>query len=99
MDFADNLTLWSSLVGSVLPAAVAAINKSTWSAQVKGIVAIIVSILAGGVTAYLNDAFTGQEVVRSVLIVAVLSQVTYQTYWKPSRIAPAIERATEGEGG
>lgn len=95
-DITNDLLMWNALVGAVLPAVIAFINQYHWSPQAKGIVSLLVSILAAGGTAWFNGAFTGRGVLSSILVVATLAYNTYRTFWQPSGIAPAIEKATSG---
>lgn len=97
-DITNDTLMWTFLVGVLLPNGIALVNQTRWSATAKGIVALIISGLAGAGTAYFNDAFTGRGIVSSILVVGVMAWTTYQTFWKPSGIAPAIERATSGSG-
>jgi len=39
-----------------------------------------------------SGQWSGEDVLRSVLIVAFLSQIAYQTFWKPSGIGNRIEQ-------
>lgn len=93
-DLSNDLLMWNLLVGFLLPNAVAVVNQPGWSRATKAVWTLIVCVLAGAGTAWFNGAFTGRGVVSSILVIAVLALVTYQTIWKPSGIAPAIERAT-----
>jgi hypothetical protein len=93
-DLSNDLLMWNMLVGFLLPNAVAVVNQPRWSPVAKGVMTLIAVVLAGGGTAWFNGAFTGRGILSSVLVVGVLALVTYQTLWKPSNIAPAIERGT-----
>ena len=90
----DNSARWAFLVGAVLPGAIAVINRQRWSSQTKGLVALGASTLAGAGTSYFAGSFTGQDLVTSILITAVMAFTTYQVWWKPSGVAPTIEGKT-----
>jgi len=90
--FGTNAELWAALVGAILPAIVAWVIRSTWSAETKGAVAVVTAVLAGAGTAFVSGQWSGEDVLRSVLIVAFLSQIAYQTFWKPSGIGNRIEQ-------
>ncbi len=91
-DLTNDTLMWATLVGFLLPNAVALVNRPQFSPTVKAIITLIVCLIAGGGTAYLNGAFTDRGVISSVLVVGIMTLLTYQTIWKPSGIAPAIER-------
>ena len=89
-----SLEMLSALVGSLLPMLVAVLNRSHWAPAVKGLVVVLSSVAAGAVTAWLNGSFTGLRWTESAFVVATAAVVAYRTFWKPTGIAPAIERAT-----
>lgn len=90
----SNLELFSALVGTGLPAVVAAVNRTAWPSEAKAFVALLLSILAGAGTAWFSGQFDPTDVVRSILIVFTMAVVTYNTFWRTSGIAGQIERAT-----
>jgi hypothetical protein len=83
---------WAALVGFVLPALVAIINRSEWKSWVKGIVALLASVVVGTITALLAGSFTGASWLQAISIVFAASQVAYHTWWKNSDIAGLIEQ-------
>lgn len=93
-DLSNDMLMWNLVVGFLLPNGVAVVNQPRWSPIAKGIVTLIIVTLVGAGTAYFHGELTGRGIVSSILVVAVLTIVTYQTLWKPSGIAPAIERGT-----
>jgi VIT1/CCC1 family predicted Fe2+/Mn2+ transporter len=90
----NNLAMWSALVGALLPALVAFVNREHWPAWAKGLTAVASSVVAGGVTAWLSDGFTGKTWLQSALIVVGAALASYRLWWHPTGVAPAIERAT-----
>lgn len=93
----SEIDMWSTLVGFLMPALVAVINKYTWPSWLKGIVAVVSCIIAGGVTAWLSGDINGMPLVKSILIVLVATLGSYHVWWKPTGIAPAIEKSTSTE--
>jgi len=88
----SDLDMWALIVGALLPAVVAAVNRVNWPSWLKGVVAIAVSIVAGGVTALLTGQLTGVTWVHAALIVAGAALASYRLWWHPTGIALAIER-------
>lgn len=79
-----------------MPPLVAIIQQPRWSNTIRSLVMAISSIVIGAGTAFFeNDqVFKGRSVVESILVVAVAAIAAYHGFWKPTGIAPAIERAT-----
>ena len=86
--------LWSALVGAWLPVIIATINRYQWRSQTKGIMTFVVSAIAALGTSYFAGELAGEDYIVNVMIVLSAATVSYQTFWKPSQIAPSIERAT-----
>lgn len=89
-----DLEMWSLVVGVLLPPLVAMVNQPGWSAAAKGVVAVLASVVAAAVTVWLRGDLSGGTWLHSMLVVAVAAIASYQAWWKPTGIAPAIERAT-----
>jgi phosphotransferase system glucose/maltose/N-acetylglucosamine-specific IIC component len=90
-----DLTLTSIVVGSLLPNLIAVAIQPGWRKEVRGLAAFGICIVAGTVVAVLQGEIgDGRTLAASVVGVLVTSQVLYTTLWKPSGIAPIIERAT-----
>jgi hypothetical protein len=94
----SNPELWAAALAVVLPPIIAIINQPRWSSAVKGILMLVVATLDGLGTAYFNDSFHGRTIVSCILIAVIIIGATYHTLWKPSGIAPGIERATSTGG-
>ena len=90
----SNLTMWSALVGALMPPVVAVVNRPTWRGWQKGAVTVAACAVAAAGTAYLNGTFSGADLTQSVLIVAGTTLGAYRLFWHPTGIAPAIEQAT-----
>ncbi|MGW9029907.1 hypothetical protein ACWGQ5_38550 [Streptomyces sp. NPDC055722] len=94
----SNAELWAAALGYVLPLVIAVVNQPSWRGWVKGLLMLVVAAGDGVGTAYFGDQFHGRPVVSCVLIAAIAIGVAYHTVWKPSGIAPALERATSAGG-
>lgn len=92
------LQMWSLLVGSGLPPLIAILQQPRWSTPVKAVVTLLVCLLVGTVNVVLNDVALDfgnwRAILTSILILLVAAYSTYQSFWKPTGIAPAIERGT-----
>jgi len=86
------VTEWSAAIGTALPALVAVVNRAHWAGWIKAIVVLLSSLVVGFLTALFNGQLNGLGVSTAVLTVFLAALVTYQTWWKPSGIAPAIEK-------
>jgi hypothetical protein len=93
----DTLIVWSGVVGTILPPLLAVLIQPGWRREVKGLVALLVCCLIALVICWLAGDLTREaDLATTVLTVFGVAQVLYATYWKPSGIAPAIERRTSG---
>lgn len=94
----SNAELWAAALGYVLPPVIAIVAQPRWSGAVKGLFMLVVAVLDGLGTAYFNDQFHGKTIVTCMLTAAIAIGVAYHTVWRPSGIAPGIERATSTAG-
>ncbi|MGW1525470.1 hypothetical protein [Streptomyces sp. NPDC002159] len=91
--------LWAAALGYLLPPVIAIVIQPRWSGPVKGLFMVLVATSDGLGTAYFTHSFDGKPIVTDILIAALAIGVAYDTLWKPSGIAPRIERATSTNGG
>lgn len=92
--FQDNMTLYMAVLGWLVPMLVSFVNQRGWTSEMKGVVAALVSIGTAAIATALSGNWDGQDMVRNILIVLTLSQISYQTFWRPSHIGPTIEGKT-----
>lgn len=90
----SNPELWAAALAVVLPPLIAIIQQPRWSGAVKGLFMLLVAAADGLGTAYFNDQFHGRTIVSCIMLAVIVIGTTYHTLWKPSGIAPGIERAT-----
>ncbi len=90
----SNLEMWAAIVGFLLPPVLALIIQTGWSKQLQAVLAFAACAVAGAGTAYFQGDLTGKRFVEAGLVVLVTALATYQGFWKPTRIAPAIETKT-----
>jgi hypothetical protein len=88
--------MWALIVAFASPLVLAIVQQPRWSAAVRAVVTVLFSALAGTLTAYFAGAFTGRNVVSTILLVLVATIVFYKGFWKPTGVAPGIESATSG---
>lgn len=89
-----DLAMWSMLVGFAAPPVVALVNSSNWRPWTRALVTAVICVLIGGMTAYLTGDLSGRRWISAALVVATAAILSYRAYWRPSGIAPALERAT-----
>ena len=92
----DLLLIASGAIGWVMPLLVAVVVRSKWPNWVKGVVALLTSVILGAVSvATAGDLSNPTDWLAAAITVLTASQVAYHTWWKPTGIAPAIERNTQ----
>lgn len=78
-----------------MPLALAVAQNARWSRDHRTILACVSSLAAGVLTAYVQGHLTDPvDAVQTVAIVLAASKVTYDVWWKPSGLVPALERVT-----
>ncbi len=99
MGIDETTALWSAIVGFVVPLAIATINQSSWQPRTRGGVAFAICLLAATGTVYFNgDLDQIDDLAVAFLIVFGTAISTYHQFWKPTTIAPTVERATDMAG-
>ncbi|MFI8085922.1 hypothetical protein ACIF6L_34670 [Kitasatospora sp. NPDC086009] len=86
--------MWAALVAFFSPAAIALVQQPGWTKLWRTAVAVVIAAAIGTGSAYFADAFTGRGVVSAILLAVLVSTTAYTTVFKPSGLAPALERAT-----
>lgn len=89
-----NLQMWSLIIGFVLPPVLAIVQQSKWPDATRASAAFVACAVAGAGVAYFQGDLTGRRWVEAALVVFVAAISTYQSFWKPTGIAPAIESRT-----
>lgn len=90
-----DLNMWAMIVGFLLPPIVAVIQRPTWTASARTVITALVCLVVAFVTVFLQgNVHSGRQLVTTALLVLVTSIATYRGFWKPSGVAPVIERAT-----
>lgn len=89
-----NLAMWSLIVGFLSPLVISVLEQSVWTDRVRAFVAFLFCALVAIPTAYFAGDLQGKDYVTAGLLILVTAISTYRNFWRPSRIAPAIERAT-----
>lgn len=92
-----DLAMWSLIVGFGMPPVVALVNQRRWPGWLRATVTIVLCVVAGAITAYLQGAFTDRRWTTAALIIGIAAISSYRTFWRPSGIAPAIETKTSGD--
>lgn len=81
------------LLGALMPLVVAVVNQSHWSPRRRGLVAVVLCVLAASVASLIRGDNWGDWRTTAVVVVGS-ALVSYRVWWQPTTIAPAIEAAT-----
>lgn len=92
------------ILGFLAPLLVAVVNQPRWSARVRRVMAIVVSLalavvalfITGALNQPIEDPRAGMVVILAVIGVA---QVAYALLWKPTGAVQAVEEATTVDKG
>ena len=81
-------------VGFLAPLLVAFLNQEHWSTQTKQIVMVVTAVVLGVLTAAVQGKLDLHNLAVTLPVVVAACQVAYTVLWKPTGIAPAVEKAT-----
>lgn len=90
----SNLVMWNLIVGFVVPNLIAVVQQPKWNQTARAWFTIVACVIFGAGTAYFNEQFNFGDIVGSILTMGVAAITFYKGFWKPTGVAPAIERAT-----
>jgi hypothetical protein len=93
-DGLSNLAMWSLIVGALTPPLVAVVQRPTFNKHFRVIVMVAAAAVDGVVVSWLQGDLDFSRFTNSALIAGVAIISAYQGIWKPTGIAPRIERAT-----
>lgn len=95
----QNMILWGSIVGAVLPMLIAKINLREWSSEAKAATAFVCCLIAAAGTAWFKGEMTAMDVTSAFLGVFAAAIVTYNQFYKPGGVAAKLERKAPGASG
>lgn len=90
----SDLEMYSLLVGFFLPLGISVVQQPRWPDGLRAVCTFVLCAVAGLGTAYFQGDLTGRRVISAVLLVLVAALTSYRNFWKPTRLAPALEAAT-----
>lgn len=90
----NDLTMWSLLVGTLLPLVVSVVQQPRWPDWLRALVTVAICIAVGAGTAFLEGNLTGRTWLSSALVVLVAALATYKGFWKQTGVTDKIESQT-----
>lgn len=90
----SNLVMWNLIVGFLMPNLIALLQQPWFSRAWRAVLTGVVCVVGGFLTAYFNGQFNFGDVIGSILVTLVAAITFYKGFWKPTKVAPAIENAT-----
>lgn len=95
----SNAAMWAAIVGFFMPMLLAVVQQPGWSNAVRSIIMFLASCGAAvGTVLIQNDGWDGRDWVSTTLLIMVTAIATYHGLWKPTGVAPSIEKSTSGGG-
>lgn len=84
-----------ALIGFVMPGLIALVNQPTFSPRLKGVIALVSSVVAAVLTEWVRgDLDWGAGLRSTVLVVGAATFAFYRLWWRPTLWAPTIEAMT-----
>jgi hypothetical protein len=93
-DGLSNLAMWSLIVGALTPPLVAVIQRPKWSGTARTFFMLLAATVDGVVVAWLEGNLDFARFTNSALVAGVAIITAYYGIWKPTGVAPKIEKAT-----
>lgn len=90
----DNTQSLALIGGFLAPVVASVINGENWSSKTKAIIAFLVCLVAAAFVAWYEETLNLSNLREIGPIVFLSAIATYHWFWKPSGIAPAIEKKT-----
>lgn len=84
----------SGAVGVFTPLLAAILKQDRASKRVNTIIALVVSVAAGVLTAWLDGQLTAAGVAAAVVTVHAVASAMYAGLWQPSGLEPSLQSAT-----
>ena len=89
-----NAQMLALVVGTLLPNIVAIVQQPTWPTWGRSLVAFVICLIVGFLTALTGGILTSADLLTNGLIVCVAALSTYEAFWKNIGITAAIETFT-----
>jgi len=91
-----NLSMWSAVVGFLLPPFVSVVQQAKWPTWARSVVGFVACLAAATGTVYIQgpEVFTWQRWTTAALTVFVAAMTAYKALWQPTGIAASIEQKT-----
>ncbi len=85
---------YTMVLGTLLPLAIAAINREAWAAPLKALAALGVCVIAAGLEVAVKGQFDPKHWGANALTIFFLVVTTYKGFWQPTGIADAVSKRT-----
>jgi hypothetical protein len=85
---------WQLILAFLAPIAISVISQFHWSTTLKSISAFVFCAVTTVVGLYLKGGVDWNNVPSTVIFVFALTIGSYYGFWKPTGIAPHVEKAT-----
>lgn len=94
LEFGNNLALAAVVVGFAMPPIIEAINRRSWSSELKAIMAFVLCIPAAVLVIYVMGYWRPEDLLRTFLIIFAAAIAFHRFYWKPSGMSDEIAAKT-----
>lgn len=85
---------WTTVVGVLLPLAIAVINRERWASGEKALAAIGICVLAAAGDVFFKGQFSLKNWSQTALYIFFLVVTSYAGFWRPTGIADKVGKAT-----
>lgn len=93
----NNAAMWAGIVGFFMPHLIAVVQQPGWSEGLRSVITFVASVVAAiGTVLIQHGGWSWHDWVSSTLLILVTAIATYHGLWKPTGVAPSIEKSTSG---
>jgi quinol-cytochrome oxidoreductase complex cytochrome b subunit len=90
---------WTAIVAFLLPLLVSTIVQSHWKEEVKTAWTVFICVCVSIIQLAIEGKLTSHNMGQNAIVVTAGAIAVYHLFWKPTGIAPAVEKATNLDGG
>lgn len=95
-----NLDMWNLVAGFLSATFILPIlQQPSWSTRLRSLLTFAYSLVVGFITAFVAGDLDAADLIRSVLLVFMMTIATYKGFAQPTGIAASIENATSLSNG
>jgi hypothetical protein len=95
----ENPQAWGLILGLLTPVLVSVVQQPQLPRWARATIAVVSGFLVGTITCLINGQIGAGDLLTTIALVLVASHTAYESFFKPTGIAPTVEAATSPSVG